>query len=63
MEKVGEGKRVKEVKKEVKIEKKGQALGEIKSEFIEILKSDPCLPKELLPENWFGEKVKEYFKE
>lgn len=26
--------------------------------YLEILREDPCLPRELLPEGWFGEKVK-----
>lgn len=30
----------------------------LKSEYIEILKKDPCLPKELLPIDWYGDKVK-----
>jgi len=31
---------------------------ELKSEYLGILREDPCLPKELLPEDWLGEKVK-----
>lgn len=41
--------------------KKGE--GEmIRQEYLEILKKDPCLPKELLPENWFGEETKDLLK-
>lgn len=31
---------------------------EVREKYLEILKKDPCLPKELLPEDWYGEKVK-----
>lgn len=36
--------------------------GELKEEFLGILKADPCLPKELLPEDWVGEEAAEKFK-
>lgn len=36
---------------------KGGKLSEIFSEYEEILRRDPCLPKELLPEEWFGDRV------
>ena len=31
---------------------------DIRKEYLEVLLSDPFLPKELLPDNWMGEKVK-----
>lgn len=31
---------------------------EVRSRYLEILVNDPMLPKELLPNNWYGEKVK-----
>lgn len=31
---------------------------ELKVKYLEILVTDPCLPKELLPEDWAGEKVR-----
>lgn len=31
---------------------------DVVEKYLEILKADPCLPKELLPENWVGEEVK-----
>lgn len=32
-------------------------IAEIISDYEEILQEDPCLPKELLPDNWIGDKV------
>lgn len=32
------------------------------NEYLEILKDDPSLPKELLPEDWYGKKVKKLLK-
>lgn len=49
----------KEEKDKEKLEKEKR---EARMKYLEILKDDPCLPKELLPENWYGEKVKEYFR-
>lgn len=37
--------------------KDGQSGDEIFSEYEEILRRDPCLPKELLPDDWLGKKV------
>lgn len=37
--------------------KKGENLEEIFSTYEEILRRDPCLPRQLLPDNWLGEKV------
>ncbi|MDO8515479.1 MAG: PaaX family transcriptional regulator C-terminal domain-containing protein [bacterium] len=34
----------------------------IRSEYLEILMRDPLLPKELLPDDWMGEKVKKLIK-
>lgn len=34
----------------------------IRQEYFEVLQKDPCLPKELLPEDWYGEKVKKLLK-
>lgn len=33
------------------------------SEYLEILKDDPCLPKELLPKDWLGDRAKRTIKE
>lgn len=35
----------------------GDGLNGLREKYIEILRDDPCLPKELLPEDWFREKV------
>lgn len=40
-----------------KIKEGETKLPEILSEFEEIIKEDPCLPKELLPSDWIGDKV------
>ncbi|MFZ5366202.1 MAG: PaaX family transcriptional regulator C-terminal domain-containing protein [Patescibacteria group bacterium] len=37
--------------------KEGRSTSEIFSEYEEILRLDPCLPAELLPDNWLGDKV------
>jgi len=37
--------------------KEGGNFGEIFSEYEEVLKRDPCLPLELLPDDWLGNKV------
>ncbi len=34
-----------------------EKLREIKSRYLEILREDPCLPRELLPDDWFQDKV------
>ncbi|MBU2577456.1 hypothetical protein KKA69_01335 [Patescibacteria group bacterium] len=36
---------------------------EARAKYLEILKSDPCLPKELLPDDWLGEKVRKVLKD
>lgn len=45
-----------------KVGKSKNKRGELKEEFLEILKTDPCLPKELLPEDWVGERAAERFR-
>lgn len=40
---------------------RAEGLG-LKNEYLKILRKDPCLPKELLPEDWMGEKVKRVLK-
>jgi DNA-binding transcriptional regulator PaaX len=40
-----------------------EKLNEIFAEYEEILKDDPCLPSDLLPEDWMGEKVHQEIKE
>ena len=45
-----------------KVGKDDGARQELREEFLGILKADPCLPKELLPEGWAGEKAAERFK-
>ncbi len=37
-------------------------LAEVYQQYLEVLEIDPCLPKELLPINWQGEKVRDKFK-
>lgn len=37
---------------------KNEPIGELFAEYEDILRRDPCLPKELLPDNWMGIKVK-----
>lgn len=39
-------------------EELNKVLNKAREGFIEILREDPCLPKELLPKDWYGEKVK-----
>lgn len=34
-----------------------EGLRKLRSEYLEILREDPCLPKELLPKKWYREKV------
>lgn len=34
-------------------------LRKVRSEYLEILRDDPCLPKELLPKDWYRDKVEE----
>jgi phenylacetic acid degradation operon negative regulatory protein len=36
-----------------------ERLKKIREKYLQILLSDPCLPKELLPEDWAGEKVRD----
>jgi len=45
-----------------KVSKSRAGRTELKEEFLQILKADPCLPKELLPKDWVGEKATERFK-
>ena len=45
-----------------KIGKSREARAELKEEFLGILKADPCLPKNLLLEDWAGERAIEQFK-
>lgn len=42
---------------EMKIHAKDQNISAIISQYEEIMKTDPCLPEELLPTNWIGDKV------
>jgi len=42
----------------VEKEKARKELAEARNTYLLILKDDPCLPKELLPEDWYGEEVK-----
>ncbi len=44
-----------------KVGKSKDRRGELKEEFLGILKADPCLPKELLPKGWVGESAAERF--
>jgi phenylacetic acid degradation operon negative regulatory protein len=37
--------------------KKGESFGEIFAEYEDILRKDPCLPFELLPDDWMGKRV------
>ncbi|MCL5090630.1 MAG: hypothetical protein M1514_01325 [Patescibacteria group bacterium] len=41
-----------------KEEEKENERGRLREQYLEILKEDPCLPKELLPDDWLGDKVK-----
>ncbi len=45
-----------------KVGKSRTARTELKEEFLGILKADPCLPRNLLPEDWVGERAIEQFK-
>ena len=48
--------------KMVEDKEREKMLREARNEYLEILKGDPCLPKELLPENWYGGRVKKLLK-
>jgi len=39
-----------------------EELRKIRSQYLEILREDPCLPKELLPQDWYRQKVEEILK-
>jgi phenylacetic acid degradation operon negative regulatory protein len=43
----------------VRADKVENKIKKIRAKYLQIFLSDPCLPKELLPEDWVGEKVKE----
>lgn len=45
-----------------KEEERGEKLRKVRSKFLEILVNDPMLPKELLPNDWYGKKVRELIK-
>jgi phenylacetic acid degradation operon negative regulatory protein len=34
----------------------------LRNQYLEILATDPCLPRELLPSDWLGEKVRKFIK-
>lgn len=44
-----------------KVSKDKDVQQELKEEFLGILKADPCLPKELLPKGWMGERAAKRF--
>ncbi len=46
-----------------RVGKDKDARRDLKEEFLMILKADPCLPKELLPEDWVGERATKRFKD
>lgn len=46
----------------VKGKEKESLIKQLKTHYSEILISDPCLPKELLPEDWQGEKARKVIK-
>jgi len=48
--------------KEESKEEEMEEFKKLREEYLEILRDDPCLPRELLPEEWFGEKVKRLLK-
>lgn len=54
----GEKEREEERKKEGEKAEAEEEIKKRRGEYLEILRKDPCLPKELLPEDWFGERVK-----
>lgn len=51
-----------EKEKEAKREKRADFIKELKNLYLEVLAIDPCLPRELLPNDWQGEKVRSLIK-